>query len=73
MFVGLLNQAFYPFAHEKSFADIISNGQYIIKNGGHINAEGGYIEFEEILKIMCLELVVNYKNSMVIKALITPK
>lgn len=34
---------------EKSFADAISNKQYIIKNGGHINAESGYTKFDEIL------------------------
>ena len=38
------------FEVEKSFADTVSNEQYVIKNGGHINAESGYTQFEEILK-----------------------
>mgnify|MGYP002620057343 CR=1 FL=1 len=35
---------------EKTFADKLTDKQYIIKNGGHINAETGYTKFEEILK-----------------------
>ena len=33
------------FLVEKSFADTVSNKQYIISDGGHINAESGYLEF----------------------------
>ena len=44
------NDPYVKFDIEKSFADTISNEQYIIKNGGHINAESGYTKFEEILK-----------------------
>ena len=46
------NDPYVKFEVEKSFADSISNEQYIIKNGGHINAESGYTEFEEILKVI---------------------
>ena len=46
------NDPYVKFEVEKSFADSISNEQYIIKNGGHINAENGYTEFEEILKVI---------------------
>jgi predicted alpha/beta hydrolase family esterase len=46
------NDPYVKFEVEKSFADTISNEQYIIKNGGHINAESGYTEFEEILKVI---------------------
>ena len=35
---------------EKSFADAVSNKQYVISNGGHINAESGYTEFDKILE-----------------------
>lgn len=44
------NDPYVKYDAEKSFADAISNEQYIIKNGGHINAESGYTKFEEILK-----------------------
>ena len=44
------NDPYVKYDIEKSFADTISNEQYIIKNGGHINAESGYTKFEEILK-----------------------
>lgn len=43
------NDPYVKLEVEKSFADTISNEQYIIKNGGHINAESGYTKFEEIL------------------------
>ena len=46
------NDPYVKFDVEKSFADTISNEQYIIENGGHINAESGYTEFEEILKVI---------------------
>ncbi len=46
------NDPYVKFEVEKSFADTVSNEQYIIKNGGHINAESGYTEFEEILKVL---------------------
>ena len=46
------NDPYVKFEVEKSFADSISNEQYVIKNGGHINAESGYTKFEEILKVM---------------------
>ena len=46
------NDPYVKFEVEKSFADSISNEQYVIKNGGHINAESGYTEFEEILKVL---------------------
>ncbi len=46
------NDPYVNFEVEKSFADTISNEQYIIKNGGHINAESGYLEFEELLKVI---------------------
>ena len=46
------NDPYVKFDVEKSFADIVSNEQYIIKNGGHINAESGYTKFEEILKYL---------------------
>ena len=46
------NDPYVRFDVEKSFADTISNKQYIIENGGHINAESGYTEFEEILKVI---------------------
>ena len=44
------NDPYVKFEVEKSFADAVSNEQYIVKNGGHINAESGYTKFEEILK-----------------------
>ena len=44
------NDPYVSYDVEKSFADTISNKQYVIPNGGHINAETGYIEFNEILK-----------------------
>ena len=44
------NDPYVKFEVEKSFADTVSNEQYIVKNGGHINAESGYTKFEEILK-----------------------
>ena len=44
------NDPYVKFEVEKSFADTISNEQYVIKNGGHINLESGYTKFEEILK-----------------------
>ena len=46
------NDPYVKFEVERSFADKISNEQYIIENGGHINAESGYTEFEEILKVI---------------------
>ena len=46
------NDPYVKFEVEKSFADTVSNEQYVIKNGGHINAESGYTEFEEILKVL---------------------
>jgi len=46
------NDPYVKFDVEKSFADTISNEQYIIENGGHINAESGYTKFEEILKVI---------------------
>ena len=46
------NDPYVKFEVEKSFADSISNEQYVIKNGGHINVESGYTEFEEILKVL---------------------
>ena len=46
------NDPYVKFEVEKSFADSISNEQYVIKNGGHINAESGYTEVEEILKVL---------------------
>ena len=46
------NDPYVKFEVEKSFADSISNEQYVIKNGGHINAESGYTKFEEILKVL---------------------
>ena len=46
------NDPYVKFDIEESFADSISNEQYIIKNGGHINEESGYTEFEEILKCL---------------------
>ena len=46
------NDPYVKFEVEKSFADAISNDQYVIKNCGHINAESGYIKFEEILKVL---------------------
>ncbi len=46
------NDPYVKFEVEKSFADTISNQQYVIKNGGHINAESGYTKFEEILKAL---------------------
>ena len=46
------NDPYVKYDVEKSFADLISNEQYIIKNGGHINAESGYTEFKEILKVI---------------------
>ena len=46
------NDPYVPLKIEKSFADTISNEQYVIKNGGHINAESGYTEFNEILKVL---------------------
>ena len=46
------NDPYVKFEVEKSFADTISNEQYVIKNGGHINAESGYTKFEEILKVI---------------------
>ena len=46
------NDPYVKFDVEKSFADTISNEQYIIENGGHINAESGYTEFEEIIKVI---------------------
>ena len=46
------NDPYVKFEVEKSFADTISNEQYVIKNGGHINTESGYTEFEEILKVL---------------------
>ena len=44
------NDPYVKYEVEKSFADTISNKQYLIPNGGHINAETGYTKFEEILK-----------------------
>ena len=44
------NDPYVKFDVEKSFADTVSNKQYIISDGGHINAESGYLEFDEILK-----------------------
>ena len=46
------NDPYVKFEVEKSFADTVSNEQYVIKNGGHINAESGYTEFEEILRVL---------------------
>jgi predicted alpha/beta hydrolase family esterase len=46
------NDPYVKYEVEKSFADTISNEQYMIKNGGHINSESGYTEFEEILKVI---------------------
>lgn len=46
------NDPYVKFDIEKSFADTISNEQYVITNGGHINSESGYTEFEEILKVI---------------------
>jgi len=48
----ILNDPYVKFEVEKSFADSISNEQYVIKNGGHINAESGYTKFEEVLKVL---------------------
>ena len=46
------NDPYVKFEVDKSFADTVSNEQYVIKNGGNINAESGYTEFEEILKVL---------------------
>ena len=46
------NDPYVKFDVEKSFADTISNEQYIIENAGHINTESGYTKFEEILKVI---------------------
>lgn len=46
------NDPYVKYEVEKSFADSITDEQYIIKNGGHINAESGYTKFEEILKVL---------------------
>lgn len=35
---------------QKSFADKITDKQFVIKNDGHINSESGYTKFEEMLK-----------------------
>lgn len=44
------NDPYVKFDVEKSFADSITEKQFIITNGGHINTESGYTKFEEILK-----------------------
>ena len=44
------NDPYVKYDVEKTFADKLTDKQYIIKNGGHINAETGYTKFEEILK-----------------------
>ena len=41
---------YVKFDVEKSFADKITEKQFIIKNGGHINLESGYKKFKEILE-----------------------
>ncbi len=46
------NDPYVRFDVEKSFADLVSNEQYIIKDGGHINTESGYTEFKDILKVL---------------------
>lgn len=46
------NDPYVKFDSEQSFANSITNNQFIIKNGGHINSESGYTEFEEILKVL---------------------
>ena len=46
------NDPYVKYEVEKSFADSITDEQYIIKNGGHINAESGYTKFEDILKVL---------------------
>ena len=46
------NDPYVKFDIEKSFADSITNNQFIVRNGGHINAESGYTKFEEILKFI---------------------
>lgn len=46
------NDPYVKFDVEKSFADLISNEQYVIKNGGHINSESGFTEFEDILNVI---------------------
>lgn len=46
------NDPYVKFDVEKSFADSITDKQFIVKNGGHINAESGYTKFEEILKFV---------------------
>ena len=44
------NDPYVKYDVEKSFADTVSNKQYVIANGGHINAESGYTEFDKILE-----------------------
>ena len=44
------NDPYVKYDVEKTFADKLTDKQYVIKNGGHINAETGYTKFEEILK-----------------------
>ncbi len=44
------NDLYVKYDVEKSFADELTDKQYIIKNDGHINQESGYTKFEEILK-----------------------
>lgn len=46
------NDPYVKFEVEKSFADRVSNKQYVIKNGGHLNTESGYTKFEEILEVL---------------------
>lgn len=46
------NDPYVKFEVEKTFADAVSNEQYLIKNGAHINAESGYTKFEAILKVL---------------------
>ena len=44
------NDPYVKFEVEKSFADTISNRQYVVEGAGHINSESGYTSFEKILE-----------------------
>lgn len=43
------NDPYVRYDEEKSFADAISNKQFVISGGGHLNSESGYDEFNELL------------------------